>query len=420
MEYKKILNNNYTLHLINTDRFKTLNIVVFFTKEFNKNDIAYGSMLANNLVYTSKKYNTKNKMAIIGEDLYGARVSSSFGINGKLESFIFSLDFVNPKYTEDKYLEESIDFLKEIIFNPNVKDKKFESNSFDIIKNDIKSNINSIKDNPNLFAGIEYSKIMYKGTPSSYSSYPTLDDLEKVTPSSLYRFYKDLFNGNYKIDIVCIGELPNNLTEVISNKFNSIKTNDKKLTLTINHKYPNKIETKIDTLKFNQSKLYIGYRLLDMSYYELNYVLRVYNTILGTMNDSLLFNIVREEHSLCYTIGSYVSKYNPSLTIYAGINKINYEETVRLIKECVNLMSDKKTVETLFESAKKTINTYLNTYYDDVISQVNTYYNREFETIDDIETIKEKINEVKIEEVINLNKKIKLSTIYMLKGDNNE
>ena len=79
-----------------------------------------------------------------------------------------------------------------------------------------------------------------------------------------------------------------------------------------------------------------------MNYHELNHVLRVYNTILGTMNDSILFNIVREENSLCYTIGSYVSKYNPSLTIYAGINKDNYDKTIELVKKCVSDMSNKK------------------------------------------------------------------------------
>ena len=81
-------------------------------------------------------------------------------------------------------------------------------------------------------------------------------------------------------------------------------------------------------------------------------------------------------------------------------------------------MKDKNTVKKLFNYAKRTINTYLNNYYDDVISQVNTYYNREFETVEDIETIREKINEVTIDEVLKLNEKIKLSTIYMLKGDN--
>ena len=70
------------------------------------------------------------------------------------------------------------------------------------------------------------------------------------------------------------------------------------------------------------------------------------------------------------------------------------------IKKCVDSMTDRKVIERLFDSAKKTINTYLNNYYDDVILQINTYYNREFEHVDDIETMKDKINKVTIEEVL--------------------
>ena len=137
------------------------------------------------------------------------------------------------------------------------------------------------------------------------------------------------------------------------------------------------------------------------------------------MNDSILFNIVREANSLCYSIGSYVTRYNPSLTIYAGINKKNYDKTIELIKECVESMSDKKVLERLFDSAKKMINTYINNYYDDSISQINHYFNSEFENLEDVEIAREKINEVTIDEIIEINKKIHLNTIYMLKGDKN-
>ena len=39
MNYKKILKENYTLHLVDTDRFKMMNVVVFFSKKFNKEDL---------------------------------------------------------------------------------------------------------------------------------------------------------------------------------------------------------------------------------------------------------------------------------------------------------------------------------------------------------------------------------------------
>ena len=418
MEYKKIIKNNYTLHLINTNRFKSISIVIFLIKKFKKSDIAYGSMLTKNMLYSSKKYNTKSKMTKIVEDLYGAKISASFGITGDTESFTFSLDFLNPKYTSGAYLNKTLNFFNEVLMNPNIENKEFNNTYFDLIKNDMISSIKSIKDNPRIFGSVEYAKIMYKGTSSSYSTYPELKEVKKITSKNLYEFYNTLFNGEYKIDIVVHGEYDNNIIKIIDEKFGNLKGNNKKLSFFIDHKYDSKEITKIDTLPFNQSRLYMGYRLYNLNYHELNHVLRIYNTILGTMNDSILFNVVREANSLCYSIGSYYSKYNPSLTIYAGINQKNYEKSVKLIKECIEMMKDKKEVERLFESAKKTINTYLNNYYDDLSAQINERYQSEFETLESIETLRENINKVTMDEVIELNSKIKLAVIYLVKGEN--
>lgn len=419
MEYKKINKNGVNLHLINTNRFKTVDVVIFFTKKFDKEDIVFGNYLASSLVYTSKKYNTKNKMAIIGEELYGAKVSSSFGLSGNLESFVFSVSFLNPKYTVPDYLDKSLDFLYEVLLNPNVEDGKFNQELFDIMTKEQITSINSVKLNPNAYASNEFGKIMFKGTPCEYSTITSIEELDKVNRKNLYDFYKRLFNGEYKVDFAVLGEVDESIVDKIFKKFSIIKSSNEKLSFNIEYKTDGKLVTKIDSLDFNQSKLYMGYRLNDMDYHELYHVLRVYNTILGTMNDSILFNVVREEHSLCYSIGSYFNRYNKSLVIYAGINKTNYEETVELIKKCVESMSDKKVIESLFDYAKKTLNTYLNSYYDDLVGQINHYYYTEFDTVEDIETQRDNINKVTVDDVVKLNEKIKLSTIYMLKGDNN-
>ena len=343
---------------------------------------------------------------------------SSFSLTGTCETITFSLDFLNPKYTSPEYMDLSLDYFKEIVLNPNVKDNKFNSEYFNIIKNDLISTIQSIKDNPSKYASINYAKVMYEGTPTAYNTIPEISDLDKVNEENLYSFYKQLLNNTCNLDICILGEVDNNIIDKIHERFKCIKSLKKHFNFTIKHKYDTKIKERIDSLKYNQSRVYLGYRLNDLTYRELNYVLKVYNTILGTMNDSILFNVVREENSLCYSIGSYINRYNPSLTAYAGINKDNYEKTVELIKKCVESMMDKKTVERLFDSAKKTINTYLNNYYDDNIMQMNNYYASEYEKVDDIEKQREEINSVTIEEVLELNNKISLSTIYMLKGEN--
>ena len=419
MEYKKIQKENYMLHLINTNRFKMMSVVLFFTKKFEKRDITYGHLLAKNLVYSSKKYNTKSKIATKGEELYGSKVSASFNIVGNSTEFVFGIDFLNPKYTESKYMDESLEFFKEVLFNPNVDEDGFNEDFFNLLVSEVRASIESVKDNPNLFASVSYAKKMYKGTASENFNLPTLKELDSINRSDLYEYYKELFSGKYRVDVICYGELDNNIEKITDKIFKGIVGNNSDIKLFINHKYSDEVLEYKDVLPYNQSKLYMGYRLNDMNFHEKKHVLKVYNTILGTMNDSILFNVVREQNSLCYSIGSYYTKYNPSLTIYSGINKDNYDKTVSLIKECMEMMKDREVLSRLFDSAKKTINTYLNTYYDDCVAQINKVFYDQFEESEDIETFREKINEVTIDEVIALNDKISLSVIYLLEGDNN-
>ena len=418
MNNKKLIRDNYTIHIVNTDRFKSVDMVIYFTRKFNKNNIPFYSSLIQNMVYTSKKYDTKNKIAIRGEELYGAYLGTSFDVIGDLEHFVININFLNSKYTDDKYYNESVDFLFEILLNPNVSDNKFNSKYFNIVKNDIITSIKATKDSPGEYSRIEFNKLMYKGTPQGYNLKPTIEEIEEVNEANLYEFYNNLFNGDYKIDIVLLGDIENIDISYIDNKMQGIKGNNKKLNIFNKVNYEKKTIEKIDSLHFNQSKLYMGYRLDELTDYELRYVIRLYNTILGSMNSSILFKTVREDNSLCYSIGSYYSRYSKSLTIYSGINKDNYDKTVKLIKECVESMGDINIISKYLMSAKKTINTFLNNYYDDAFSQLNERYMNEFDDVIDVEKLREIYNSITEEEIVALNERIKLSVVYLLKGDN--
>ena len=56
----------------------------------------------------------------------------------------------------------------------------FKEEYFNIIKNDTISEIDSIKDNPNLYASVNYAKHMYKNTPNEYSTIPSKKDIENI------------------------------------------------------------------------------------------------------------------------------------------------------------------------------------------------------------------------------------------------
>lgn len=424
MEYKKQEFKNFNIHYINTNRFKAINIEIFFTKNFDYNDIPLSNLLCNIMNYSTKKYNTKNKYSIKKEDLYSLKTIAKFGINGASNFINFSLEFLHPKYTENKMIEESLEFLKEILFNPNVSNNAFDNKIFEIVKNSLVSKIKAIKDNPSILSELNFRKIMYENTPTAYSSLGQKEDYDKINANDLYKFYLKLFN-DYKIDIFILGELNNEYEDLITNYFikllkNINITNKEKISLFIKTKEEKRINKVKEKFDFNQSQLIMGYRIKDISEYELRYVFSLYNIILGNVPNSILFSKLRGENSLCYGVTSNRNLYNPSLIISSGINKVNSDKATKLITNCIKDMTNLSKIKPLFNVSLKSINTILNDYYDDVKSIIDYYYNNEFESIDDIELRRQKLTQIKPEEVVMFAKKVYLTTTYLLEGEAEE
>lgn len=418
MEYKKISKQNYNIHIINTKRFKTISLNIIFSNKFNKSDIPYLNLLIKNLISSTKKYKTSSSLAILGEELYGSSISSSFNVIGGIERMMISLDFLNPKYTEKAMIKESIDFLNECLFNPNIINKGFELHYYDINKNNIINSLKSIKDNSYSYAFIKFKNEMYKGNSLSYNLFNNISKLESITNKNLYDFYLKVIN-NFKIDVFLIGDITceEEYTKYIdkmllnrTNRFNKKMRFDNELTSL------NKSEMK-EKSEFSQSQLFIGYTFKNLTDYEKNYVLSYYNGILGAINNSLLFSEVRENNSLCYSINSFITRDPYSLVIETEIDKVNYDKVINIINKVIKEMSNKNIISPLFNTTKEYINTSLNNYYDNIGIIIDHYYKGEFEQIEDIEIRREKYSKVTVEDVIKLSKKITKNVTYFLEGE---
>ena len=132
MEYKKISKDNYNLHVIKTDKFKTVNIRVNFKRKIKKNELTIRNFLNNMLLNNSKKYPTSRDIVIETEELYDLGVRINTIKSGNYSIMSMSEVFLNEKYTEEGMTRKSVEFLMELLFNPNVEDDKFSNNYLDV------------------------------------------------------------------------------------------------------------------------------------------------------------------------------------------------------------------------------------------------------------------------------------------------
>ena len=418
MEYKKLDKTAYKLHLIKTDKFKTINVRICFRDEIKKEDITIRNMLTNFMTSSTDKYKTKRDLVLKTQDLYAASIYTRCYRSGRYNMTNFYLSILSEEYTEKGMLEESLKLLSDIIFHPNFNDKDRYLEIYKFISNAYQKRIENIKENTTGYSMIRMLEEMDKNEAYSYRDIGYLDDLKKITLEDMKNYHKKLIN-NSLIDIFIIGNI-NDDTEKLIEKYFDFKTfKSPKVNQIITHNKVNNKEKVIkEKNKSSQSKLSIGCKVYDLSEYERNYVLTIYNLIVGGSSESKFFQVIREKNSLCYHISSSLNKLDNLMLIKAGISRKNYDKTIKLIKE---LMDDIKKGNFTLEDINKAKANYismLNEIEDNEEAIVETYMAKDLLNLGNIDERKKEIEKVSKEDIINVAKKVKIDTIFLLEGVN--
>ena len=423
MEYKKYDCNSYNIHTIKTDKFKTVRMEIIFSREVDKEQMPVFTFLCDLISDCSKNYPRRKDIAIKLEELYK---SSFYGITNKVGNLFttaFVLEFISPIYIkEKKYLKEVLTFPFKIIHNPLVKNHEFDITNFNIVKRRIKQEIESIKENSDKLALINALKKMDESSPSSFKVLGELEQIENITPSNLYDAYLELFNHS-KCDIFIVGNL--NMEEaikIIKDNFKNrvIKLNSPKLL--VNNSSRKKVLKANENSNFVQSTLVMIYNINNLSKDIKNAAFHVFNYILGSGGISAkLYQKLRTENSLCYSVRSLYLKYDELLIIEVSLDKSNVSLAEKLIKKCINEMIMGDYDEQVIEDAKKNLIFSLKMGSDNNVSILNNYVFNVFDNLPLLDERIEMIKNTKKEDLIKCGKSLNLNTIYIQNaGDNND
>lgn len=415
MKYRKETLGSLNLHVINTKKFKTTQLAILFRRKLVKEEITKRAVLSKILLESTNRYPTGRMLEIETEREYGVSLYSSIQYYGEQSALVIQMKSLNEAYTEKGMFQKNIDLLFDILLNPHVENNSFHTEDFKVVKNIVESELKSIKDNPKNYANVRMLEEMDPDSPVSYRS-GYLDDLDEINESNLYEYYKDVI-ANDVIDVFVLGDVKiEEIKELFDGKFQDRQYEmDSPVYPHINYHVATKQVTEKEKIK--QAKLSIGCKLTNPTREEMNYVMPIYANILGGPTYSKLFKNVREKNSLCYYVYSnYVFRKN-IVVIASGINKENSEKTLSLIEKDMKNMTKGKITEEEINNAKKDIISSLKMTEDDAGLMLNHYINKSLYDMDVIEVRMKEINKVTIDDVKRVAKKVKLDTVFLLYGD---
>ena len=418
MEYK-LYNSKVKIHTVKSNKFKNCILELIFTNKIDKNKKTLHTLLTDILTYSSKKYKTRRELNIELENLYNAGVRCWNNRIGENLVTHMSLDFINPKYCEEGFLEDVVKLPFELLLNPNISNGKFDEKSYTIVENRLRAYLESDKDHATSYALDRSLECMDPNSLSSIRPCGKLEDLDKIKNEDLVSEYKELLDSSCEIYV--LGNL--DMDEVV-------KLIEKNLTLKDikyngNYYVDNKVKDKVldvsESGRYEQSTLIMINNMVDISERERDITYKLFNYIFGSGGlTSKLYKYIREDNSLCYALSSSYYRNDNLLVIYAGINSKDKDRCIELVNKALKEMINGDFSDDELKDAKKNIETMIKSSEDSLYGIIGNYFSHITQNTPLIEEQIKEVNSVTKKEIMELAKKVKLNTVFLLVGEDEQ
>lgn len=274
-------------------------------------------------------------------------------IGGELNAFTEAEYTCFYVRTLDKHIVKAIEILSDIIYNPT-----FNS---DDIKNEKKVIIEEIKmymDSPEDLVYDLLNEAMFKGSSLSLPILGTIDSVRKLQRETIVDYYNRYYTPENMVISICGNFNSKEVLDILEEYFY------KKSNKTVNQKEIHSID-KHPIIKQNVNWQYKdieqlnfcigmeGIRRGDKDIYPLALV----NNVLGVCISSRLFQKIREEKGLVYSIYSHLDTYRDIgiFSIYAALSPEQLMNVVKLIKEEIDCLKKYLITEEELNKSKEQI-----------------------------------------------------------------
>ncbi len=299
--------------------------------------------------------------------------------------------------TEDS--DRAFEILSDMITN-----STFTKENINTERRVISEEISMCEDTPEDSVHELLSRIVWRDNPLGMPIAGTEESISDISRQNMLEYCNDMYCGDNMV-LSVVGNFDE--AEVMSRleeKFGSIKAFGKE------RQRQDRFEVKrgfeIDNREIEQCHICMGLQGLHRNDENL-YDLLVINALLGGNMSSRLFQSVREEAGLAYSIYSYANTYtnNGSLVIYAGIDPDGLEDTFKILNKEMKLLKLNKLSDEEINIAKAQMRASVVMGIESMSSRMSSYgksvlFDNRIKTPEEITALIERVNKNTVADTI--------------------
>ncbi len=353
------------------------------------------------------------------ERLYGASFSCGVSKRGNDNMLLFDGEVISDEYAPSKepLTMKMLDFMTAAVFEPVTDGDGFLAEYVYSEKKNARDRALAAKNDKASYAADKMTEHMLGDDPAALPRLGRAEDIEKITASALYSYYKQMITSS-PIDIFICGKCDREaVTGHLRSYFKAFGFKNADMPPVTLAKPKSGTETVFEYDDVTQGKLVIGFTT-DTSPESPDYAaLMTANSIFGGGAHSKLFRNVREKLSLAYYAYSVMDKHKGVIKVNAGIEFDKYDAALGEIEAQLKALQRGEISDSELEAAKASVTDDLNSYYDDGRYLESFYISQKAAGVSlTVEQLKEQIAAVTKEDAVRAAKRIKPDTVYFLKG----
>ncbi|MBM7711966.1 EF-P 5-aminopentanol modification-associated protein YfmF [Enterococcus xiangfangensis] len=406
------------LHVIPTKKYKTIQIYGRFTTRLTKEIMTKRALLANLLETNSLHYPDQTKLSGQLAELYGASFGLNVGRKGNLHWLDIGLGVVNGKYVDDpQLLPAALDFLKEVLFYPNIHEGKFDEATFQLEKENLQSYIETLQEDKQTLASLKIKETYFTDEAQKLPSFGTVAALADETSASLATYYQAMITQD-QVDLFVIGDVDEAEIVELFQRLPFVEREENSPEIYYYQTQDNVIREQQMQEAVIQGKLNLAYAT-DVYYEDPDrFALLVFNGLFGGFPHSKLFMNVREKAGLAYYASSSLDTFRGYLQVQTGINGDNREKALHLINEQLLELQAGNFTELAFQQTKAMLKNHYLLGLDSMQNTIETTYLAHWlpqSKLTDEEWLRH-LMAVTPQDVQKVAKKIRLQAIFFLDG----
>ena len=294
----------------------------------------------------SNKYNTDQKIAVVNINNYCLSYDSKIAFIGNSPFLEFSLSYPSYECLGEDVLEDNLNFIKEIIYNPYLEDGVFPKNKVEDAITFYKNNVDRIS--TDFFSYYDYKNDLLIDENdyliSKVFKNPSL--LDNVTPKGLYDTYNKIISGSplvYLIGNVDVDKSKELIKKILLN--NKISKVIFKMDYYVYAKcIPDKVDVITEDSSFSTVGVYCNYKVRNINSVRDTVLLSVVKNLLYSNVSNILFDSLRKDNDLVYRCYARYTKFG-TLTLASFTDKGNFKMIFDIYNDVMKVIEDINYIE---------------------------------------------------------------------------